>query len=171
MYFTRIDNALAAAAAAAAALGGSACVALAHIRGVREAERVLSATDSFAVLKLVPQQTDNAMVRRAFRRIALDIHPDKACDQHDTACIRAVGAAVVAAAVARDELLDINAQLQLLTTAAASAPAAMAADLHCDRVGCLCFVIRVHHANAALASAVPPACTEGARIAEWTSQQ
>ena len=91
MYFTRIDNALAAAAAAAAALGGSACVALAHIHGVREAERVLSATDSFAVLKLVPQQTDNAMVRRAFRRIALDIHPDKACDQHDTACIRAVG--------------------------------------------------------------------------------
>ena len=75
---------------------------------------MLSATDSFAVLKLVPQQTDNAMVRRAFRRIALDIHPDKACDQHDTACIRAVGAAVVAAAVARDELLDIDAQLQLL---------------------------------------------------------
>ena len=66
-------------------------VALAHVHGVREAERVLSATDSFAVLKLVPQQTDNAMVRRAFRRIALDIHPDKACDQHDTACIRAVG--------------------------------------------------------------------------------
>ena len=49
-----------------------------HTHGVREAERVLSAPDSFAALELPLQLTDRAVVRRAFRRIALEIHTDKA---------------------------------------------------------------------------------------------
>jgi preprotein translocase subunit Sec63 len=84
-------------------------------------QRVLEAENPYVILGLTPRVTSEQDINQQYRRVALELHPDKLCARDRLSvdlyeCTSKANRAFIIITEAREQLRELGAQLELLQT-------------------------------------------------------